>query len=120
MPTDTRTREVWERYVNAWKAETAEEKRALLAEATNPDCVYTDPLTRTQDHDGLIAYMLDFHRQIPGGHFVTEAFWSHHEMTLAKWKMVGGDGQVLGVGVSYGRLDGDHLAEMSGFFDTPS
>lgn len=117
---DTEERRTWERYVQAWKAETADEKRSLLAEATRPNCVYTDPLTRTDDHEGLVAYMLDFHRQIPGGHFVTTDFWSHHRMTLAKWEMRGGKGEVLGEGVSYGRLEGDRLVEMTGFFDTPA
>lgn len=119
MSHETNEREIWERYVKAWKVETADEKRQLLVEATRPDCVYTDPLKRTGGHDELVGYMLDFHRQIPGGHFVTTDFWSHHGMTLAKWQMRGGKGEVLGEGVSYGRLEKDRLAEMTGFFDTP-
>ena len=112
-------RKIWERYASAWKAEEGADKLTCLTESTDPACVYTDPLTRTEGHEALVAYMLDFHRQIPGGHFVTTDFWAHHGMTLARWNMVGGDGTVLGEGQSYGRIEGGRLVEMTGFFDTP-
>lgn len=110
----------WERYVAAWKAQNAEEKRRLYATCLSPGCTYTDPLIQTKGWAELEAYMMNFHEQIPGGHFVTEYFLAHHGRSIARWRMVAGDGTPLGEGISYGEYD-EHarLTSMTGFFDTP-
>jgi predicted transcriptional regulator YdeE len=77
-------RTVWERYVASWRAVSAAERRTAFEACLAPDCVYTDPLTRTQGWDALAAYMLEFHRQFPGGHFVTEYFLAHHGSRLSE------------------------------------
>ena len=116
-PTSVRRR-TWETYASSWKAETAAEKEALFATSLSPRCVYTDPLTRAEGWPALLTYMLDFHRQIPGGHFVTRSFRWHHDHGLAHWNMVSGDGSVVGDGVSHARFGADgRLVAMTGFFD---
>ena len=111
--------EIWERYVSSWKAEGTEAKRALYEGCLAPSCVYTDPLTQAEGWEALTDYMLDFHRQIPGGHFVTEYFLAHHGKSIARWKMKNGDGVTLGDGISYGEYDDqDRLVRMTGFFQT--
>ncbi|MBH0776961.1 nuclear transport factor 2 family protein [Nocardia bovistercoris] len=113
-------RETWETYAASWKAASETEKKALFAESLALDCVYTDPIARTEGWDELTAYMVDFHRQVPGGHFVTRSFQVHHGVCLAQWDMVAGDGTVLGDGISYGQFGDDgRLIAMTGFFDTP-
>lgn len=113
-------RQVWERYALSWKVTTAEEKRALYAESLSPECVYTDPMQRCAGFEELEAYMLAFHQQIPGGHFVTRRFRTHHDKSIAEWDMCGADGQVLGDGVSFGEYDAQgRLLRMTGFFDVP-
>jgi hypothetical protein len=115
-----REREVWETYAASWKAETEPEKKALFAESLAPGCVYTDPIIRTEGWDELMAYMIDFHRQVPGGHFVTRRFQVHRGGCLAHWDMIAGDETVLGDGISHGRFGGDgKLVAMTGFFDVP-
>lgn len=109
----------WRRYASAWKAETAEEKRAILDGSVIPECVYTDPLVQLTGWDALVQYMLEFHEQIPGGHFVTTWFLAHHGRSVARWNMVDGAGTVHGDGVSYVEYDDDgRLVSMTGFFDT--
>lgn len=111
----------WEKYVSAWKEDSASRKAALLADCAAPGCVYQDPLAVAHGHESLVGYMLDFQRQVPGGHFVTTAFRSHHDASLAQWDMVGGDGTVLGHGTSVGRYDERGLlVAMTGFFDVPA
>ena len=111
----------WETYAASWKAPTAEEKRSLYEQSLSPDCVYTDPLTQARGWTELLAYMLDFHRQVPGGHFVTVEFIAHHQRSMARWKMCNGDDAVLGEGVSYGEYDDDgKLVVMTGFFEPPA
>ncbi len=119
--TDTDRRQTWERYAAIWKAEGATEKRALCDACLSPECVYTDPRTQARGVDELITYMVEFHGQVPGGHFVTTEFFTHHQRSLAKWNMVGADGEVLGDGVSYGEYDADgKLTAMTGFFAPPA
>lgn len=111
----------WATYTASWKAESADEKRALFAKCLDANCEYNDPLTRTKGWDALLAYMLEFHKQIPGGHFVTRYFLAHHNQSIAKWAMQDASDVVLSEGISYGRYN-DHgkLIAMTGFFEIPS
>ncbi|MCH9686820.1 MAG: nuclear transport factor 2 family protein [Deltaproteobacteria bacterium] len=116
----TTTEKTWEQYVSSWKAASAEAKRALFERCLSPRCVYTDPTTKADGWDALLSYMLEFHRQVPGGHFVTTYFRAHHGRSIARWNMVDGEGTVLGDGTSYGQYDeAGKLTAMVGFFDAP-
>lgn len=118
MQTSKRT--IWESYARAWKEESAEAKTASLQHSVAPDCLYTDPLAIARGHDELVRYMLEFHKQVPGGHFITKFFLEHHGVSIAQWNMAAGDGTLIGEGISYGeyREDG-RLVAMTGFFEVP-
>jgi hypothetical protein len=110
---------VWETYVASWKTPSASEKQALFAQCLDPQCVYSDPQSAAQGWSELTAYMEAFHQQIPGGHFVTQSFASHHQQSLATWNMLDGRGQLIGDGTSYGKYnDQGKLVSMTGFFKT--
>lgn len=114
-------RQVWERYVRSWQVASLAEKRELYATCLAPACVYTDPLTRVTGWEQLAAYMLNFHEQVPGGHFVTQEFLAHHGRSVARWKMMSGAGAELGEGISYAEYDPQHfLVSMTGFFQLPA
>jgi hypothetical protein len=82
--------------------------------------LYRDPLTEAKGHEPLIGYMLAFHAQIPGAHFVTKYFLAHHERSIAKWNLVDGSGNVIGDGISYAEYGSDgKLVAMTGFFEAP-
>lgn len=119
MTTDDR-RATWETYVSAWKATSADAKAAALAASVAARCVYRDPLTHAEGHAALIEHMLGFHRQVPGGYFVTTYFQTHHDRSIARWTMHSADGTITGEGISYGEYgaDGKLVAE-TGFFETP-
>lgn len=118
--TDTNYRETWERYVSAWKAPSRPEKLAALEASVEITCSYRDPLAVATGRDQLVAYMLDFHRQVPGGHFTTTHFQAHHDRSIAKWNMVDGSGRVIGDGISFGEYTADgRLRAMTGFFEAP-
>lgn len=113
-------REIWETYVASWKAETAEEKRALFEKCLVPNSQYTDPNISVTNHDDFIDYMLDFHKQVPGGHFVTTYFQAHNSKCIARWNMTAGDGTVVGEGISYGEFNEQgKLSSETGFFESP-
>ncbi len=110
----------WETYVASWKAESAAEKRALFALCLDPSCEYTDPLTHVTGWDALATSMLDFHKQIPGAHFVTTYFLAHSRKSVARWNMVTSDGVAIGDGISFGEYnEAGRLIAMTGFFETP-
>jgi hypothetical protein len=111
---------VWDVYSSAWKAQGAAAKKALLARSVVANAVYRDPLAECPGHDALVAYMLEFHKQVPGGHFETTYFLAHHGRSIAKWNMMDGNGKKIGDGVSYGEYGSDgQLVAMTGFFDPP-
>lgn len=119
MP-DTK-QEKWERYTSAWKAEGGEAKEAILRDSIDDGATYCDPLTTTTGIEALVQYMVEFHQQIPGGHFVTTYFLAHHDTSITRWNMVDANGDVLGDGISHGRYDSnDKLLTMTGFFETPT
>lgn len=116
-----RARDVWETYASAWKAEGADAKRAALALSVEDCAVYRDPLAECQGQEALVAYMLDFHKQVPGGHFQTTYFLAHHGRSIARWDMRDGQGRKIGDGVSYGEYAANgQLVAMTGFFDVPA
>lgn len=116
MDSDKQT--TWERYAAAWREPTAEGKQAALDATVEATCTYRDPLAVAEGHRALIDYMLAFHQQVPGGHFLTTYFLAHHDRSIAKWDMVDGAGAVIGHGVSYGEYGArGKLVAIAGFFD---
>ena len=103
----------------SWKVQSVQEKRALFERCLARECTYTDPLQVAQGWDALLAYMSEFQQQVPGGHFVTEYFATHHDKSIAKWKMLSADAVQIGEGTSYGEYDANgRLVAMTGFFET--
>ncbi len=113
-------KEIWEIYVESWKVETAKEKRAIFEKCLDTSNQYNDPLINTEGWDELIAYMLEFHQQVPGGHFVTTYFLSHSNKSIARWEMRNEENTVIGEGISYGEYnERGMLTSETGFFETP-
>jgi hypothetical protein len=113
-------RQTWEAYTAAWQAPGAEAKALALRASVDAGCVYRDPLTHVEGHAALIDYMIDFHRQVPGGSFRTTSFRAHSARSVATWHMCDAAGTVIGEGISYGEYAPDGmLVAMNGFFDMP-
>lgn len=111
----------WEQYTSAWKVEGLQSKATILADCLTASATYCDPNIETTGVEGLADYMVNFHNQIPGGHFVTTYFLAHHDTSIARWNMVDGAGNIVGEGISHARYDGDlRLLSMTGFFETPA
>jgi hypothetical protein len=112
-------RAVWERYVTSWKVDSVLEKRALFETCLSRACTYSDPLQVAQGWDALLAYMAELQKQIPGAHFVTEYFATHHQKSIAKWQMLNADAVKIAEGTSFGEYDAHgFLLAMTGFFET--
>lgn len=115
MTTEHRT--TWETYASAWKAVTADDKATALRESVAPTATYRDPLGQAQGHGALIATMIAFHQQVPGGHFVTNHFQAHHDRSIAHWTMHDAAGAPIGDGTSFATYGADgRVVEMTGFY----
>ena len=110
---------ICETYTSAWKAKSVDEKRALIGASLAKKCTYQDPLAKVSGWDELIAYMLNFHQQVPGGHFATRRFRFHHGQSVAQWDILDAQGKVIGDGISVGHYnEAGRLVTVTGFFDT--
>ncbi len=113
-------KQTWDRYTQAWKAENTQDKLHAFNNSLDTNCQYNDPLVKTKGYEQLLEYMQDFHRQIPGGHFVTNYFLAHNNKSIAKWDMCDGENNKIGEGISYGEYNSaGKLTSMTGFFETP-
>ncbi len=111
----------WEKYTSAWKMTSKAERLAMFSEVLADNAVYTDPLVQAASWDELINYMENLHQQIPGAHFVTTCFMSHHQKSIANWKMKTQENITVGTGISYGEYDDQgRLVSMNGFFENNS
>ena len=108
----------WETYTSSWIADGVDKRLKLFENCLDVACQYSDPMVKANGWDELIAYMDDFHRQVPGGYFVTTYFLAHNNKSIAKWEMRNGDHVALGVGISYGEYNENcKLISMAGFFE---
>jgi hypothetical protein len=111
-------KQTWENYTASWREGPADKQQVLFASALSEDCVYRDPLCMASGWQELATYIENFHKQVPGGHFVTRKFSSHHQRSIAHWDMVNGNGQVIGEGFSFGHYnESGKLSSMTGFYD---
>lgn len=118
-PTLDPYRQSWDRYTAAWKVDGAPAKHAHLNTVAT-SCVYTDPMMKAEGHDALVDYMVQFHQQVPGGHFKTQRFMAHSGRSVAVWTMHAGDGTVVGDGISHATYTSDgQIQTMTGFFEPP-
>lgn len=112
---------VWETYVRSWRVTTADGKRAIFEASLSPGFVYLDPLARAEGWDQLIAYMLAFHEQVPGGHFVTRRFMAHGGQSVACWETQGSDGALPKDGIGHAEYGADgKLLKLTNFYEMPA
>jgi len=100
-------KQTWETYSQSWKLKNTKDKLAAFAQSLDKNCHYKDPLIKTTGYDELLNYMLDFHQQIPEGHFVTTYFMAHSNKSIACWNMCDAEGTKIGEGISYGQYTND-------------
>lgn len=113
-------RKTWNEYTESWKMKNSEDKLHAFGNSLDLNCQYNDPIIKTKGYEQLLSYMQDFHKQIPGGHFVTNYFLAHSNKSISKWDMYDGNNNKIGEGVSYGEYNTEgKLTSMTGFFETP-
>ncbi len=111
-------RNIWESYTASWLADQDDARLDAYKACLVDDCVYKDPNIEARGYTELASYMATFQQQMPGGHFVTRQFVTHHDSALVHWDMVDRAGTVISPGTSIGVFGDDgRLKAMTGFFD---
>ena len=84
---------IYQSYVEAWKAISDEQRKSILSEVFDENVEYLVPKyvggTRAAIED-----MESFQKQYPGAHFDIENISTHHEVALFKWVLILPDGKV--------------------------
>ncbi len=107
---------LWNRYSAIWSSD-GETRLKELSVCLAPQATYCDPNGLIDSTAGLSDYMGQFQKSAPGARFEIQSVLHHHDRTLANWKLVGADRNVLQIGTSFGLLDEEHrLLTISGFF----
>jgi hypothetical protein len=117
---DINFKDVWEAYQSSWNVTSVSEKLAQFEQAMDKNAIYQDPLAKTKNWDELVAYMIDFHQQVPDSKFTTTYFQAHNNQSIATWDMTLADGTVAIQGISHGIYNSvGKLVSMSAFYELP-
>ena len=81
---------LYERYLEGWKAISAEERRKIAAEVLADDVQYSTRLHESGSRQTVIEDMAAFQTKFPGGHFDIGEVSGHHEHALLNWALVQG------------------------------
>ena len=115
------SRRIFENYLVAWSAISAEDRRRVLEETVSADIAYFDAMARLSGRDALGAHLAGFQQRRPGYSFALGRYLQHNDAALANWLMKDAGGQVLVSGYDSIRLDeAGRIANITGFSDVPA
>jgi hypothetical protein len=89
---------LYERYLEGWKAISAEERNKIAAEVLADDVQYSTRLHESGGRQTVIEDMAAFQQKFPGGHFDVGDVSAHHDVALLTWVLVQADGTVFAKG----------------------
>lgn len=109
--------QLWRRYAACWSL-SASERVVELPACVVDDVTYLDPQTPATGLDGLANYMEGFAQSLPGAGFEIIQVLSHHDRSLARWRLRTRAGGVVQTGTSTAVHAADgRLSAITGFFD---
>jgi hypothetical protein len=107
-----------DRYLAAWNATDAAERRALIAATWTADATYVDPVAQSQRHDGVDAMIAGVQARFPGMRFTRiGTVDAHHDCVRFAWSLAPEGGEPLVKGTDFGLLRDGRLRAVTGFFD---
>lgn len=108
--------DIWHAYATAWSAPLPQRDN-LLDQHVCPDVTYHDPTTEVLGRGALSDYMHAFQQGFPGYRFVIAAVDTHHDRSLAHWKLHDPGDTPVQDGISHAVHDARHrLTDITGFF----
>jgi len=108
-----------DRYIAAWNATDAEDRRDLIAGAWTETAHYRDPLLSGDGHAGIDAMVQGLQGRFPGHQFKrTSDIDTHNDRVRFSWELAADGADAIARGVDFGVVAPDgRLESITGFFD---
>ena len=101
-------KEATDAYVDAWNSSDQETVRRLVEQAMTEDAQMAYPRFEARGWEGILKLMVAYKEQLPGVSIeLTSNVEEHHGWVRFGWRMLDGDGSVLGEGEDVGEVDDD-------------
>ncbi|ATG20362.1 polyketide cyclase [Ralstonia pickettii] len=106
-----------DRYIAAWNATDAAQRRALVAQTWTESATYVDPLMQGTGHDGIEGLIAGVQAKFPGFRFARDGGVDVVQDTLRFRWTLGPDGQALVKGTDFVRIADGRMQGVTGFID---
>ncbi|CAG2136521.1 nuclear transport factor 2 family protein [Ralstonia mannitolilytica] len=106
-----------ERYIAAWNATDAAQRRTLVAQTWTESATYVDPLMQGTGHDGIDGLIAGVQAKFPGFRFARDGGVDVVQDTLRFRWTLGPDGQALVKGTDFVRIADGRMQAVTGFID---
>ena len=108
-----------DRYIAAWNATDAAERRMLVAATFSDTATYRDPLMQSDGHAGIEAMIAGVQDRFPEHRFRRAgAVDAHHDYLRFSWELAPAGGEAFVKGTDFAVLAAEaRLAAVTGFFD---
>ena len=115
------SRRIFETYLTAWTAISADERQRVLANTVSSNIAYFDTMARLSGRDALGGHLASFQQRRPNYSFSLGHYLQHNDAVLANWLMHDDSGKVVVRGYDSIRLDqAGRIASIVGFSDIPA
>jgi hypothetical protein len=106
-----------DRYIAAWNATDAAQRRTLVAQTWTESATYVDPLMQGTGHDGIEGLIAGVQAKFPGFRFARSGGVDVVQDTLRFRWTLGPDGQALVKGTDFVRIADGRMQAVTGFID---
>jgi hypothetical protein len=96
--TNQEAKKIYHRYVDGWKAISAEERVRIAEQVIDANVRYATPRHKLGGRQTVIDDEVAFQQKFPGGRFDVGDVSAHHDVALLTWVLVQGDGTVVARG----------------------
>jgi hypothetical protein len=107
MLTNRRAWDVYDKYVEGWRAIPDEQRTKIAAEVIAETASYATPLHAVGGRQTIIEDERAFQKKFPGGHFDIGDVSAHHDVALLTWVLVKADGAIVARGHDQIRVSPD-------------
>lgn len=108
--------DIWHAYATAWSA-ALPQRDDLLDRHVALEVAYRDPTAEVFGRGALSGYMHAFQQGFPGFRFAITAVETHHDRSLAHWKLHDADDVPVQDGISHAVHDATRrFTDITGFF----
>lgn len=84
---------LYQRYADAWKAISDEQRQAIIEEVVDENILYSTPQHLSGGRQTIVSDIEGFQQQFPGGRFDVGDVSAHHDTALLTWILIDADGK---------------------------